>query len=90
MTGNFLAAMIGGIILLAGSDALAGMDYRCLATCQQHGLQHQYCVARCTVQTPRKSDDPAFPDRHGTDYRCVDKCAGTGRPRQYCVKNCSY
>jgi hypothetical protein len=90
MRGNFLAALVGGIVILGSAGAQAGMDYRCLAACQQAGYKHPYCTARCEAQAPKQSANPVPPAKHGTDYRCVDNCTGTGRPRPYCLKNCSY
>jgi hypothetical protein len=90
MFGKGLASFIGGIAFLMATNALAGMDYRCLAACQQAGYPRLACTARCTVAATNPPDNPGFSARHGTDYRCVDKCTGTGRPREYCLRNCSY
>lgn len=80
------------LLLLGGHAARAGMDYRCLATCEQAGYARAHCLPRCATanSTATQSINPAIPHNHGIDYRCVDKCTGTGRPRNYCLKNCAY
>jgi hypothetical protein len=90
MPGKFLAAVIGGIVVLGSADARAGMDYRCLTACEQAGYKHLYCTARCAVDAPKQSTNPIPPANHATDYRCVDNCTGMGRPRFSCLKSCTY
>ncbi|MGH6981454.1 MAG: hypothetical protein ACREFC_09635 [Stellaceae bacterium] len=86
-----IRVVIPAVFFLLGTAAAhAGMDYRCLAACEQAGYARAHCLPRCATETPNQSANPAMPNTHGTDYRCVDKCAGTGRPRNYCLKNCAY
>jgi hypothetical protein len=84
------ALFIGALVALVATEASAGMNYRCLAACEQAGSPRQACTARCKVAVPRQAADPTLSAKHGTDYRCVDRCTGTGRPRPYCLRNCSY
>ena len=90
MRGVTMALAVGFMVAPLAPAARAGIDYGCLAACQQAGYPHQACRTHCTVATPNQSTPSPLSPRHGTDYRCVDKCTGTGRHRDYCLRHCSY
>lgn len=77
-----MGKVIGILLLLVSTNALADVDYNCLNACTSEGQMYGYCQSKCSYDSA--------PVMRQVDYNCVNKCTAAGNLYNYCTQRCSF
>ena len=88
------------LILIFSGSAYAATDYRCVSDCTGKGYNYNYCVQKCSYDSPGTTPNTT-PEKQDSRLRylqpskkvdpfCVSDCTYKGFLYNYCKEKCSY